>query len=108
MQKQKDLKLNVDVHSDVPRYLIGDKQRFCQILLNLLSNANKFTEQGEITIEVKVKSRSFCPPNRTDVDGATQCELLISVTDTGIGIPRDNMHLLFKQFCQVDSSLARK
>ncbi len=85
------------VHPDVPSLLIGDPGRLRQVLLNLASNAIKFTHQGEVVIEVSLV--------REDADRAV---IRFSVTDTGIGIPEDRLGRLFKSFSQVDSSTTRK
>jgi signal transduction histidine kinase len=75
---------------------VADRTRFCQVLLNLLSNACKFTEDGTITLEVHSK---------TDDQKTWVCW---SVTDTGIGVARENYDKLFKSFSQVDSSATRR
>src|SRR6202008_3048943 len=72
--------------------------RLRQVLLNLVSNSLKFTEQGEIFLGVRLL--------RTEPDG--QIELLFEVRDTGIGIEPDKLERLFKSFTQVDSSTTRK
>ncbi len=73
---QKDLELNWRVHSDVPDVVLGDPGRLRQILVNLVGNAVKFTEQGEVTVQVHRES---------EVEGGAQVHF--SVRDTGIGIP---------------------
>ncbi|MFZ5495161.1 MAG: response regulator [Verrucomicrobiota bacterium] len=86
----------------VPACVLGDITRLRQVLVNLMNNAIKFTAQGFVTIEVSVVADNRARP----ADG----NLLIDfyVTDTGIGIPPDRLHLLFKPFSQVDSSTTRK
>jgi two-component system sensor histidine kinase/response regulator len=93
----KELELVIDIDPDVPRALIGDSLRLRQILLNLGSNAVKFTEQGEIDIVVRSK-------------GARDGEVLLefAVHDTGIGIPPDAVNRLFNSFEQADNSITRK
>jgi len=76
---------------------MGDPTRLCQILINLLNNALKFTEQGEIAVSV----------SSTNLDGG-EYEIHFAVKDTGIGIPEDKMPRLFRSFSQVDASTARK
>jgi two-component system, sensor histidine kinase and response regulator len=83
---------------DVPAFIRGDDLRLRQILTNLVGNAMKFTEQGEIYIGVKLTG--------TSPDGTLT--LHFEVRDTGIGIPADKMERLFKAFSQVDSSTTRK
>jgi len=90
-----DLVYQID-HS-VPSQIIGDALRLRQILINLVSNAMKFTKTGEVFISVKVASRE-----KEDL------VLLFSILDTGIGIPADKIDKLFKAFSQVDSSTTRK
>jgi two-component system sensor histidine kinase/response regulator len=86
------------VEHDVPANIRGDDLRLRQILTNLVGNAMKFTEQGEIFIGVKVQEKAG--------DGALT--LAFEVRDTGIGIPADKLARLFKAFSQVDSSTTRK
>ncbi len=86
------------VERDVPTFICGDDFRLRQILTNLVGNAMKFTEQGEIFIGVKLSD--------TAPDGALT--LRFEVRDTGIGIPADKLERLFKAFSQVDSSTTRK
>jgi signal transduction histidine kinase/DNA-binding response OmpR family regulator/HPt (histidine-containing phosphotransfer) domain-containing protein len=94
---QKGLELAYDADSEVPTHLLGDPGRLRQILVNLVGNAIKFTQQGEILLTIE--SRAL---------GAGSVELLFKVKDTGIGIPVDKQGLLFKAFSQADSSTTRK
>jgi signal transduction histidine kinase/CheY-like chemotaxis protein len=94
---QKGLELLCNIDSSVPDGLFGDALRVRQILLNLLSNAIKFTDSGEI--ELAVKSLAGNPGS---------CELEFAVRDTGIGISRDQMKLIFEPFLQADGSVTRK
>ena len=93
----KGLALNVDVHDDVPDALVGDALRLRQVLLNLLGNALKFTERGEIRLRVGIAS-----------DFGDEVCLHFGVIDTGIGIPRDKQDVVFDAFSQADGSVARK
>src|SRR6185503_13223793 len=97
---KKGLELACHVWPDVPDALVGDPGRLRQILVNLAGNAIKFTERGEVVVEVRnappVPSQSGCPV------------LQFSVRDTGIGIPPEKVGLLFQSFSQVDSSTTRK
>ena len=88
--------INTHIDSDVPFYLNGDPTRLRQILLNLVGNAVKFTEKGQVEIKVVVEKK-----------GAAQ-ELLFSIKDNGIGIPVDKQQLIFDSFTQADSLTTRK
>lgn len=94
---QKNLDLLYLVDPQIPPYLIGDENRLRQVLINLVGNAIKFTEKGEIVIQVQVQEQT----------GET-ITLHYSIKDTGIGIPPDRIERLFKPFSQVDSSTTRK
>ena len=85
------------VDADVPRNLIGDRDRLRQVVANLLGNAVKFTERGRIDVSVERLGQ---------VDGGE--EIRISVADTGIGIPKQDLGRLFQRFTQVDNSIARR
>jgi PAS domain S-box-containing protein len=93
----KKLELVCDIAEEVPRRVLGDPVRVRQILVNLLGNAVKFTAAGEIVLRISVESRI-----------AERCKLRLGVHDTGIGIPADKQHRLFKSFSQVDSSTTRE
>ncbi len=94
---KKKLQLSSTIESNVPHNLNGDPGRLRQILINLIGNAIKFTQAGEITVKVTLAQAK-----------AGQPVLRFTVRDTGIGIPSDKTHLLFNAFCQVDASMARK
>jgi PAS domain S-box-containing protein len=93
----KGLKLSYNIPESVPAIVVVDGTRLKQILLNLLSNASKFTQKGGIHIEVKHDSLD-----------ERHARLYFEVTDTGIGIPEDKIKKLFQSFSQVDSSTTRK
>ena len=93
----KGLELVCMIHHKVPSLLQGDPTRLRQILINLVGNAVKFTEKGEVVIRV-------APENETE----DQVKLLFSVKDTGIGIPKDKQKRIFESFAQVDGSTSRK
>ncbi len=103
--EDKGLELNVFIKNDVPRYLIGDPTRLRQVILNLVGNALKFTEKGEIVITVGVNNAGSVDEMPVEKD---QIELLFSVRDTGIGIPEDRQQAIFESFSQADSSTTRK
>ncbi len=91
------VELTYFVEEDVPSFITGDEVRVKQVLLNLLNNAAKFTEKGDVCLTVKKVE--------SDSDGKT--ELLFSVKDSGIGISDENQAKLFKDFSQVDASITR-
>ncbi len=95
---KKGLESELIVEENVPRYIKGDPLRLKQILLNLLSNALKFTEHGKIQVRVK---------NDYLRDGNTE-RINFSVTDTGTGIDEEKKKILFKKFSQADSTITRK
>lgn len=109
---EKGLELAYQVESLVPPKIIGDVTRLRQILVNLLSNAVKFTHEGEIVISVTLAeelSRESSLKGSIDQNNFSERhEILFSVRDTGIGIPKNRMNRLFKAFSQVDSSTTRK
>ena len=95
--RQQDLRLTWNVQRDVPPMVIGDGNRLRQIVMNLVGNALKFTERGEVVLQATPESLS-----REDVT------LHFVVRDTGIGIPADKQAAIFGMFEQVDSSLTRR
>jgi signal transduction histidine kinase/CheY-like chemotaxis protein len=92
----KGVELAYELETDLPPAVIGDLGRLRQILLNLLSNAVKFTEHGEVVLSV------------ASHDAGDRIELDVAVSDTGIGIPAEQMGRLFRSFSQADSSIARR
>ena len=97
---EKKLELNFHVDPILPRMFVGDFQRVKQILVNLVGNAIKFTEKGEILILARQVNRM--------TPAGEQVFLHFSVRDTGIGIPSDKLGTLFQAFTQVDASTTRK
>ena len=90
---ERGLGLSLSIAPEIAQFVIGDQTRLRQILLNLLGNAIKFTASGQVSVALSM------------VDGGNiRCE----VRDTGIGIPVDKQHLLFRRFSQVDQSIARR
>lgn len=94
---EKGLSFFMTVSPQIPEYVIGDELRITQILNNLLSNAQKFTSVGKITVEVVKTARVN-----------DKLELFFIVSDTGIGISSSDKEKLFKSFSQVDASISRK
>ncbi|MDQ4027834.1 MAG: PAS domain S-box protein, partial [Actinomycetota bacterium] len=97
----KGLELAYELGPEVPAAIVGDVTRLRQILINLLNNAVKFTEEGEVVVSVK-------PVATGDGSPGSICRLQFSVRDTGIGIPADRIEGLFESFSQVDTSTTRK
>jgi PAS domain S-box-containing protein len=112
---EKSLELSALVNVDVPLYVRGDSNRLRQILVNLVMNAIKFTEKGEIAITVRAVL--MAPPSDQALEQASgqtpdpalnQCELHFAVRDTGVGIAADAVEKLFQSFSQADSSITRQ
>ncbi|MGZ3572937.1 MAG: ATP-binding protein [Gemmatimonadaceae bacterium] len=95
--KEKNIGLVHSVAANVPARLIGDPGRWRQIVMNLVGNAIKFTEQGEVVVRVELGTRHS--------DGDT---LHVSVSDTGIGIPTNKQAAIFDSFSQADASTTRR
>lgn len=93
----KNLALDCHIDDDVPDGLIGDEGRLGQVLLNLIGNAVKFTERGNVTVSVSLRKRA-----------GENVTLHFAVCDTGIGISQRDMDYIFKAFCQADSSMTRR
>jgi len=94
---QKEIELSCRIAPDVPMMLMGDPGRLRQVLLNLVGNAVKFTDSGEVGVDVSVAER-------TDDDVMLKC----TVRDTGIGIPEDKRWEIFGAFVQADTSTTRR
>jgi PAS domain S-box-containing protein len=97
---RKGLDLAYDMEPGVPAAVVGDATRLRQITINLLNNAVKFTERGEVVVTVDAE--------RLDIDHGDRHRLHFSVRDTGIGIPAGRMDRLFESFSQVDPSTTRR
>ncbi|MGL1863543.1 MAG: PAS domain S-box protein [Pseudodesulfovibrio sp.] len=97
--QSKGIELKSSITGDVPDLIEGGKSRLKQILFNLVGNAIKFTEKGSVTIGVHALRR--------DAEAGT-IQLLLSVEDTGVGIPDDMIDLVFEPFTQVDGSYVRR
>lgn len=99
MALEKQIELVCQVDSDVPATLMGDELRVSQVLFNLIGNAIKFTSQGEVTVSASLQS--------THAELAAP-HVMISVRDTGIGIPKDKLSQIFDSFWQADSTTTRR
>ncbi|KAI0452751.1 putative histidine kinase group protein [Xylaria acuta] len=98
---EKFLDLTYKVDSSVPDHVVGDSFRLRQIILNLVGNAIKFTEHGEVSLTIQ-ESKDFQPED----ENKYAIEFIVS--DTGIGIPQDKLNLIFDTFQQADGSMTRK
>jgi PAS domain S-box-containing protein len=94
---EKDIEMIISADKDVPMLLLGDPLRISQILINLVSNAIKFTDSGSVIIRVELKKQ---------YDNVVQ--LLFSIEDTGMGISQEKINKLFESFTQADGSTTRK
>jgi len=99
--QQKGLEMPVRIAPEVPKYLTGDPSRLRQVLINLLGNAIKFTQQGEVMLDVSLNEDK-------DLTTQSKIELLFTVRDTGIGISPDKQEKIFKSFTQADASSTRE
>ena len=110
--RNKGLELGCLIDSGVPAAIFGDPTRVNQNLVNLIGNAIKFTERGEIVVSVdarRVEKKSNSHPNRGGTNQSDPWfELHFKIRDTGIGIQPERMKLLFQAFSQADSSTARR
>jgi signal transduction histidine kinase/DNA-binding response OmpR family regulator len=106
LASDKGLDFNVKFDPKLPQKILTDEKRLQQIVLNLLSNAFKFTSKGSVTLGVRCADSGWSPthPVLRNADRAIE----IAVTDTGIGIPQDKQKLIFEAFQQADGTTSRK
>lgn len=95
---QKKIKLLLNIDQNIPQFIIADSLRLKQIVVNLVSNALKFTQKGEVRLDI----------SKTDLQDDSFSEITFSVKDTGIGIKVDNNVKIFSSFVQEDNSTSRK
>lgn len=93
--EEKGLRFELNIDKDVPLYQMGDPTRLRQVLFNLIGNALKFTDEGEVYVDVFL-------------DKSPQEKLLLEIRDTGIGIPRDKQQVIFSPFIQGATTITRK
>ncbi|MEK7269459.1 MAG: response regulator, partial [Planctomycetota bacterium] len=106
--REKGLELGCMIESRTPAAVTGDPTRLNQVLINLVGNALKFTEHGEVMVRVSVRTPGGGADGGEKAPEGGEFELQFSVRDTGIGIPRDKLEHLFQAFSQADSSTSRK
>ncbi len=106
LASEKGLVFEVDFGEALPDTIRTDEKRLQQIVLNLLSNAFKFTSHGGVTLRVQPATQGWSANHPVLREGETAIE--IAVTDTGIGIPRDKQRLIFEAFQQADGTTSRK
>lgn len=113
---EKKVGFRLEAHQSLPEFVFGDMERLRQILQNLLSNALKFTDEGDVTVFARAVAvddfyLNHCSSsNRQKLEaGELGKELLeVRVKDSGIGIPKERQHMLFQAFSQIDASTTRK
>ena len=103
----KELELNASFEDGLPILLMSDPVRFRQITMNLISNAIKFTDKGEIIVQIE-RDRTFEKAHYSANSDPSQIYLRFSIIDTGIGIQPTDQNKLFKPFSQVDASTSRR
>ncbi len=100
--KQRGIYFNIEIDENVQNDLFTDRQRFEQIIKNLISNALKFTKNGGVTVRFRENKDASL------VNGNNNPSLCVDVIDTGIGIPKDKQQAIFEAFQQADGSISRK
>jgi signal transduction histidine kinase/CheY-like chemotaxis protein/HPt (histidine-containing phosphotransfer) domain-containing protein len=106
---RKELELVARIHPGVPDSFVGDPGRLRQVLANLVGNAIKFTEKGEVVVELEMLPGENGPGQGEPLEPESPpCTLHFSVRDTGIGIPREKQQKVFEAFMQADSSTTRR
>jgi len=95
----KGLRFLLEIDNQVPQRVVGDERRLCQVLMNLVGNAVKFTQQGEISVSVRLSADPLRPE---------QTPLLFVIRDTGIGIPAEYQAKVFDMFSQADTASTKK
>jgi HAMP domain-containing protein/signal transduction histidine kinase/CheY-like chemotaxis protein len=106
ISEARNLRFHIDIMPDLPSSMDTDIQRLNQILKNLLSNAFKFTEKGEVSLKIFEAKKNW-KPNNPNLDNAKKV-IGFSIKDTGIGIPQDKQMIIFEAFQQAEGSTSRK
>ena len=97
----KQIEFQYEIDPNVPTIVCSDRQRLCQILLNLIGNAIKFTQSGAVTVSISREFQAF-------ISSSNKYMLKFAIADTGIGIQGDQLEKLFQPFSQADPSISRK
>ncbi|OQY56279.1 MAG: hypothetical protein DRR08_02530 [Candidatus Parabeggiatoa sp. nov. 2] len=105
---EKNLELIVEIDKELPSALRLDETRLRQVLLNLIGNAIKFTDKGDIKLSAKIKKIQKTSKGGTLGEISNKVDLIISVADTGIGIPENQLGIIFESFRQQDGQSTRK
>ena len=103
MAQEKGIELIFTPHPNIPPVLLGDELRIRQIIINLIGNAIKFTNQGQVNLWIEAKELVV----ENDKNEQKKCQIHCRIADTGIGIPTDKQESIFNSFNQVDSSTTR-
>ena len=106
ISEAKQLKFNLEMDTELPEMIETDLQRLNQILKNLLSNAFKFTEKGEVKLQIYKARRNW--KTRNPILDKAETVIAFAISDTGIGIPRDKQNIIFEAFQQAEGSTSRK
>ena len=106
ISEAKHLNFNIRIDDNIPEYIETDPHRLNQILKNLLSNSFKFTEKGEVKLNIYKAQRNWKAIN-SDLDKAAMV-IAFEITDTGIGISKDKQNIIFEAFQQAEGSTSRK
>lgn len=106
--RDKGLTLSTEFAATLPGWINGDAARLRQILFNLLGNAVKFTPSGGVSLRIRPAASPLAPPDLIPRTPGQDLILIITITDTGIGIPEDQKERIFQAFSQADTSISRR
>ncbi len=107
---EKELEMVYCIQPDVPEMLIGDEVRTRQILLNLLTNSVKFTDSGQVSLDIRSEKPTAGKGKKAkkNTKPGEWVDLHFTISDTGVGIPKEKQHLLFQPFSQISNSQSQK
>lgn len=106
--REKGLSLTTEIDTRIPHYLNGDPTRIRQVLINLLNNAIKFTDEGTVHVHTELVDKPAGAAHRQEMIEADALVIRFSVIDTGIGIAPEQQQVIFESFAQADASTSRK